>query len=63
MWALVQQNWPVWYFDATGSVLEKIKRQGEAFLYSLVFHDKDRKLIFPFTEFISTGNDSQSIAG
>ena len=62
MWLIVQERYPIWYFDATGGIIKKIKGQAKPLLYSLVFHDKDKKLILPLTEFITTANDSKSIS-
>ena len=62
MWISAQATHPIWYFDATGCVIEKIKGQNDPFLYSIVFHDKKQKFIFPLAEFISTGHDSQTIS-
>ena len=63
MWSSVRKTNPVWYFDSTGNVIKKIENQSEPFLYSIVFHDKQKKLIFPLAEFISTAHDSHSISG
>lgn len=55
-------KYPVWFFDATGSILKKIKNQNKAFHYSLVFHDRDFKCILPAAEFITTNHTSASIS-
>ena len=52
----------VWFFDATGGIINKIKGQPKPFLYSLVFHDQERKLILPVSEFFTTVNDANSIS-
>ena len=43
---------PIWYFDATGSVIKKVKSQMH-FLYSIVMHDSNEKQILPLAEFVS----------
>jgi hypothetical protein len=62
MWAIVQETDLIWYLDATGNILNKVKRQKAPFLYSLVFHDKRKHLILPIAEFVTTANDSGSIS-
>ena len=62
MWATVQETDPICYLDATGNIIQKVTQQTAPFLYSLVFHDKGKKFIFPVAEFISTGHDSQTIS-
>ncbi len=63
MWPFVQKKNPVWYLDATGGVIQKLKNQPQALLYSLVFHDKQKKIIFSLAEFLTTAHDSHSISG
>ena len=53
---------PIWHFDATGSVIESIKQQGQPLLYSIDFHDKQQNFIFPVAEFITTGHDADNIS-
>jgi hypothetical protein len=62
MWAIVQLKNPIWYIDATGGIINKIPGQKKPFLYSVVVHDTEKRLIFPISEFISTANDAKSIA-
>jgi hypothetical protein len=62
MWAIVQLENPVWHIDATGGIIKKIDGQKKPFLYSIVVHDRDKKLIFPISEFFTTANDAKSIA-
>jgi hypothetical protein len=63
MWSVVREKHPIWYFDSTGNVIQKIENQSAPFLFSIVFHDKDKELIFPLAEFISTAHDSHTISG
>ena len=63
MWSSVRERFPIWYFDSTGGVIKNIENQSPPFLFSIVFHDKDKKLIMPLAEFISTAHDSHSISG
>ena len=62
MWSSVRERCPVWYFDSTGGVIKKVKNQSAPFLFSIVFHDRDKKLILPLAEFISTAHDSRTIS-
>ena len=62
MWLLVLEKNPIWFFDATGGIINKINGQPKPLLYSIVFHDKDKKLINPIAEFVTTANDSKSIS-
>ena len=56
MWSKIKNIYPVWYFDATGSILNKIANQGEPFLFSFVCHDRLNKQIVPVAQFISTAH-------
>jgi hypothetical protein len=62
IWNFVQQSWPIWYIDATGGVLKRVKGQNKVLLYSVVMHDKVHKKIIPVAEFFSTGHDAKTIA-
>ena len=61
MWAIVQDKNPIWYFDATGGIINNVKGQKKPLLYSLVFHDKENQLILPVSEFFTTANDARTI--
>ncbi|RNA17164.1 mitogen-activated kinase kinase kinase kinase 3 [Brachionus plicatilis] len=43
MWGVIQENNPVWFFDATGKLMLKLKDQQEILLYSIVCHDQTLK--------------------
>ena len=45
---------PVWYFDATGSVLVNVIDEKQPLLYSIVAHDFDKNTIIPIGEFCTT---------
>ena len=62
MWAIVQDKNPIWYFDATGGIINNVKGQKKPLLYSLVFHDKENQLILPVSEFFTTANDARTIS-
>ena len=62
MLQIVSQNYPIWYFDATGSVHKQIKSQPKPFFYSLVFHDQKTKSIIPLAEFVTTDRSSSNIS-
>ena len=62
MWSSIEKSWPVWYIDATGGVLKRIKGQKKVLLYSIVRHDKFNKLICPMADFFTTGHDGKTIS-
>lgn len=59
---MIRHNYPVWHFDATGSILKNITGQKKPYLYSLVSHDEKNQLILPIAEFITTAHDSTNIS-
>ena len=61
MWQYIQERHPIWYFDATGSVMKKIGTQSMPYLYSIVCHDAFTKSIIPVAEFFTTSHSSLSI--
>ncbi len=62
MWFLIQKSNPVWFFDATGSILQNIKGQSAAFLYSIVCYDSAKHSILPIAEFLTTNQSVCSIS-
>ena len=58
----IQQENPVWFFDATGSILKDIKEQKSPLLYSLVMHDPTTSSIIPVYDFITTSNTITTIS-
>jgi hypothetical protein len=62
MWSKIQNNNPVWYFDATGSVLKHVDGQKSPFFYSMVMHDKKTKSIIPVFEFLTTSQTITTIS-
>jgi hypothetical protein len=52
----------VWYIDATGSVLKRLKKQSMPFLYSIVSHDPSTKTIIPIAEFVSCSHGALAIS-
>ena len=62
MWLSIQAKSPIWYFDATGSIIKKIAKQSLPYLYSIVTHDESTKSIIPIAEFITTSHTSLSIS-
>jgi len=62
MWKIIQASYPIWHFDATGGVIEKIKNQKIPYYYSIVFHDLVNKQILPIACFITTSHTINSIA-
>jgi hypothetical protein len=61
LWLSIKKKYPIWFFDATGNVLKRINGQNSPLLYSLVCHDKEKKLILPVADFITTCQTIQSI--
>ncbi|CAF0972658.1 unnamed protein product [Brachionus calyciflorus] len=55
-------KFPIWFFDATGNVMKKVKGQKAAYLYSIVCHDKGNRNIVPVVEFITTCHSTLSIS-
>lgn len=53
---------PIWYFDATGSVICDILGEKTPLLYSMVCHDTETKTILPVFEFITTSHSEDSLA-
>lgn len=62
LWHSIRLSSPIWYFDATGSVLKPIEHQPAPFLYSIVFHDSIQKFILPIAEFFTTSQTMDTIA-
>jgi hypothetical protein len=40
-----------WNFDATGSILKPVPNQKRPFLYSMAYHDKEKKQILTIFDF------------
>ena len=53
---------PILYFDATGSILPKIRNQKTPYLYTIVCHDTLNKKIIPIAEWFSTSHTQLSIS-
>ena len=53
--------YPVWHFDATGSILKNANGK-QVKLYSIIMYDKINKLYIPIAEFFSNSNYSTDIA-
>lgn len=62
MWSVIKKRNPVWYLDATGSVIQEVNGQNSPFLYSIAMHDIEAKNILPISEFITTSNSSDTIS-
>lgn len=61
MWNRVKSFNSIWFFDATGSIINNVRGQKKPFLYSFVFHDIVNKCIVPIAEFITTAHYETSI--
>ena len=62
IWSFVSRTNPIWYFDASGAFIPKVKAQPIPLLYSIVSHDTENKNIIPVAEFLTTKHDSTNIA-
>jgi hypothetical protein len=43
----------LWHLDATGSILKSVPNQKRPFLYTMAYHDKEKKMISSVFDFIS----------
>jgi hypothetical protein len=62
MWCAIPLRCPVWYFDATGSVLKQVHRQNAPYLYSMVCHDINTEALVSVADFITTSHTSVNVA-
>jgi hypothetical protein len=62
MWKVLLEIFPVWFFDATGSIIRNIPNQKTPYLYSIVMHDFIKNKIIPMSEFVSTEHNTISIS-
>ncbi|CAF0989827.1 unnamed protein product, partial [Brachionus calyciflorus] len=60
-WALIKQYDPIWYFDATGSIMAKFPNQKETLLFSIVANDSLNKVSISIADFLTSSNDTISI--
>ena len=61
MWSLIQNVNPVWFFDATGSILADVPLNNSPLLYSIVCYDNDTNSIIPVAEFFTTCQETTTI--
>ncbi len=57
----MQQN-PVWYFDATGSILKKKVVVDPIYMYSIAIHDPLRRVIVSLADFFTSRHTSMMIS-
>ncbi len=62
MWLKILEFNPIWFFDATGSVLKNIDNQNRPLLYSIVCHDPLNQQIIPVFEFHTTSHNDITIS-
>jgi hypothetical protein len=62
MWNSIQEEWPIWFIDATGGILKRIVGQKKVLLYSIVMDDKSNKFVCPLADFFSPGHDMKTIS-
>lgn len=53
MWEIIQKNNPIWYIDATGSILKDKLNRKEILLYSIVCYDRPKQNFIQVAEFFS----------
>ena len=51
MWEIIQQENPIWFFDATGSMLKDKPSNKEILLYSIICYDQTKHNLIPVAEF------------
>ncbi|CAF1049276.1 unnamed protein product [Brachionus calyciflorus] len=61
LWALIKEKDPIWYFDATGSIMAKLPNQKETLLFSIVANDSKNKTSISLADFLTSSNDTISI--
>ncbi|CAF1118874.1 unnamed protein product, partial [Brachionus calyciflorus] len=61
IWAIIKKSHPIWYFDATGSLMARCRNQNETLLYSIVINDSINKVSLPIADFLSSANDTITI--
>jgi hypothetical protein len=62
MWNLIKTTSPIWYFDATSSILSKTCHKNLIFLYSIVCRDPDSSQIISVADFFSSDQTSSTIS-
>ncbi|CAF0770039.1 unnamed protein product [Brachionus calyciflorus] len=60
--SVVQKNFPIWFFDATGCILKDIPGESKTILFSIVCHDVSRKIIIPLADFFTNILGSRTIS-
>ena len=60
-WKNIEPKLSVWFFDATGSVIAKLRGQSMPFLYSIVCYDEENKIYIPVCEFLTTLHTQSNI--
>jgi hypothetical protein len=53
---------PIWYFDATGSILKKNLVKSPIYMYSLAMHDPSTHVIVSFADFFTSNHTSMMIS-
>lgn len=61
MWKIIFTRYPIWFFDATGSIIKNVSGQKLPFFYSIVCYDPQTHSIIPLSEFTTTCQTITSI--
>lgn len=56
MWEILQQDNPIWYIDATGSILKDRPNNKDVNLYSILCYDRQKGKHVQIAEFFSGKN-------
>lgn len=61
MWTEIQIENPVFHFDGTGSIMNKIDGQKSVYLYSIALYDPKKHVIVTVADFLTTSHTSHNI--
>ena len=62
MWSDVRSNYPIFFFDSTGTICRSIANQSDPNFFSMSFYDRQRKKYIPLFEFITTDGTQVSVS-
>ena len=60
IWTHIRRKYPIWFFDATGSVMKDVDEK-KVFLYSIVMYDEENENIIPISEFVTNDHTQSNI--
>lgn len=62
MWEIIQEHNPIWFIDATGSLLKDKPTNKDILLYTILCHDRRNHNLIPIAEFFLDDQSSVSIS-